>query len=185
MKHADQLIERILFLEGVPNMQRLNPRAGRRDRARAVRRSTSPLEYEAIERLNDGIAACVAAGDNGTRHLLEEILVSEEEHADWLETQLGLIESLGLPSYLAEQLQASGASGAGEALDHRRHLEDGLVAHHVIAERPPVASLMAAARRSRRPCPPSPSVNRAWWPTPPPGCRSPERSARRTRWRRR
>ena len=63
------------------------------------------LEYAAIKRLNDGIAACVAAGDNATRDLLERILVSEEEHADWLETQLGLLTSLGETAYLAEQLR--------------------------------------------------------------------------------
>lgn len=105
MKHADQIIDRILFLEGVPNMQRLNPvRVG----------ETVPeqfdldlqLEYVAIKRLNDGIASCVAAGDNASRHLLEEILVSEEEHADWLEAQIELIRQIGEPNYLAQQLRS-------------------------------------------------------------------------------
>jgi bacterioferritin len=103
MKHADQIIDRILFLEGIPNMQRLNPvRVG----------ETVPeqfdldlqLEYTAIKRLNDGIASCVAAGDNASRHLLEEILVSEEEHADWLEAQIELIRQVGEQNYLAQQL---------------------------------------------------------------------------------
>ena len=105
MKHADQLIDRILFLEGLPNMQRLNPvRVG----------ETVPeqfdldlqLEYDAVKRLNDGIAACVAAGDNASRHLLEEILVSEEEHADWLEAQIELIRQIGEQNYLAQQLHS-------------------------------------------------------------------------------
>jgi len=103
MKHADQIIDRILFLEGIPNMQRLNPvRVG----------ETVPeqfavdlqLEYTAIKRLNHGVAACGAAGDNASRHLLEEILVSEEEHADWLEAQIELIRQVGEQNYLAQQL---------------------------------------------------------------------------------
>jgi len=105
MKHADQIIDRILFLEGVPNMQRLNPvRVG----------ETVPeqfdldlqLENVAIKRLNDGIASCVAVGDNASRHLLEEILVSEEEHADWLEAQIELIRQIGEQHYLAQQLRS-------------------------------------------------------------------------------
>ena len=104
MKHADVLIDRILFLEGIPNMQRLNPvRVG----------ETVPeqfavdlqLEYDAIKRLNDGIATCVAAGDNASRHLLEEILFSEEEHTDWLEAQVELIRQIGEQNYLAQQLR--------------------------------------------------------------------------------
>lgn len=62
------------------------------------------LEQEAIPRLNDAIALCVAEGDNGTRHLLEEILTSEEEHLDWLETQQRLVSQLGEVAYLAEQM---------------------------------------------------------------------------------
>jgi bacterioferritin len=104
MKHADQIIDRILFLEGVPNMQRLNPvKVG----------ETVPeqfdvdlqLEYVAIRRLNDGIATCVAAGDNASRAMLEEILVSEEEHADWLEAQIELIRQVGEAHYLAQQIR--------------------------------------------------------------------------------
>ena len=103
MRHAEQIIERILFLEGSPNMQRLSPvRVG--ENVPEQFRVDVELEYAAIKRLNDGIAACVAAGDNATRELLEGILVSEEEHADWLETQLGLLDALGDTAYLAEQL---------------------------------------------------------------------------------
>lgn len=105
MKHADRIIDRILFLEGVPNMQRLFPvRVG--ETVPEQFESDLQLEYTAVKRLNDGIAACVAAGDNTSRHLLEEILVSEEEHADWLEAQLELIRQVGEQNYLAQQLGA-------------------------------------------------------------------------------
>lgn len=103
MRHAETLIERILFFEGVPNLQRLGALRVGEDVPEQFRNDLA-VEYEAVERLNRGIAACVAAGDNGTRHLLEEILVAEEEHADWLETQLAAIETVGLQLYLAEQL---------------------------------------------------------------------------------
>jgi bacterioferritin len=103
MKDADNLIERILYLEGMPNLQRLG----------SVRVGETPVEKlhlaldvekEAIERLNRGIALCVAGGDNGSRDLLEDILEGEEEHADWLETQLELITQIGEVPYLAEQI---------------------------------------------------------------------------------
>lgn len=103
MKHADSIIERILFLDGVPNMQRLYPvRVG--ETVAEQFRVDLELEYTAIRRLNDGIAACVEAGDNATRALLEGILVSEEEHADWLETQLEAMRQVGEANYLAQQL---------------------------------------------------------------------------------
>jgi len=103
MKHAEDIIERILFLEGVPNLQKLGkimvgetvPEQMRNDLA---------LEVDAIKKLNQAIALCVAEGDNTSRDLLEGILESEEEHADWLETQLGLMKTLGETAYLAEQL---------------------------------------------------------------------------------
>jgi bacterioferritin len=103
MKHAEQLIDRILFLEGVPNMQRLYPvRVG--EAVAEQFQLDLDLEYTAIRRLNDGVAACVEVGDNASRALLEEILVSEEEHADWLEAQLALIDELGAANYLAQQI---------------------------------------------------------------------------------
>jgi bacterioferritin len=103
MRHAEALVERVLYFDGFPNLQRLNPlRVG--ESVEEQFRNDLDLEYVAVERLNNGIAAAVAAGDNGTRHLLEEILVSEEEHIDWLETQLTAIEQVGLQQYLAEQL---------------------------------------------------------------------------------
>ena len=104
MKHAEKIVERILYLDGTPNLQRLGAlRVG--ETVPEQLRLDLALEAEAIPRLNEGIAAAVAAGDNGTRDLLEDILVDEEEHADWLETQLGLIEQLGEAHYLAQQLR--------------------------------------------------------------------------------
>ena len=103
MKHADTLIERILYLEGMPNLQRLG----------SVRLGENPVEQfqldlemerEAVERLNNGIALCVSLGDNGTRELLADMLTSEEDHVDWLETQLHLVDKLGAELYLAEQM---------------------------------------------------------------------------------
>jgi bacterioferritin len=103
MKHADEIIERILFYDGVPNMQRLYPvRVG--ETVPEQLRLDLALEMEAVKRLNDGIAACVAAGDNATRALLEKILVSEDEHIDWIETQLETIRQIGEAHYLAQQM---------------------------------------------------------------------------------
>jgi bacterioferritin len=103
MKHASELTERILFLEGIPNLQKLGkvrigetvPEQLALDRA---------LELDAIGRLNAAITLCAAERDNASRHLLEEILRSEETHLDWIETQLGLVKALGEKQYLAEQL---------------------------------------------------------------------------------
>jgi bacterioferritin len=104
MKDADVLIERILFLEGVPNLQRLSTvRVG--ETVPEKLQLALDLECESIERLNLGIAKCVEVGDNGSRELLEHILEGEEEHADWLETQLGLIQQVGETNYLAQQIR--------------------------------------------------------------------------------
>lgn len=104
MKHADDLIERILYLEGVPNVQRLGRiRIG--ENVREIFEADLELEREAIPRLNRTIALCRDNGDNGTRHLLEEILVEEEAHLDWIETQLHLMNEIGDAAYLAEQIK--------------------------------------------------------------------------------
>jgi bacterioferritin len=103
MKHADALIDRILYLEGVPNLQKLGKlRIG--ETLTEQFQSDKALEEEAIPRLNEAIALCTASADNGTRALLEKILVEEEQHLDWLETQLDLIKMLGEPAYIAQQL---------------------------------------------------------------------------------
>lgn len=104
MKHADEIVERILYLEGMPNLQRLGKVMVGQN---VLEQLELDLEVEraALKRFNDGIALCVAEGDNGTRELLEGMLTSEEDHADWLETQIGLIKSLGEAHYLAQQIR--------------------------------------------------------------------------------
>jgi len=103
MKDADVLIERILFLDGVPNVQRLSPvRIG--ENLTEKLEAAKVLEVEAIARLNEGIATCVASGDDGSRQLLSTILEGEERHLDWVETQLGLVAQLGETAYLSQQI---------------------------------------------------------------------------------
>lgn len=105
MKHAHELIERVLYLEGIPNVQRLAkvnigetvPEQFRLDHA---------LEQEAVVRLNEGIEVCRSAGDHGSMMLLQKILLSEEEHLDWLDAQLQLIKNVGESNYLAQQILA-------------------------------------------------------------------------------
>ena len=104
MKHADEIVARILYLDGVPNLQRLgNVRVGQSVPEQLA--LDLDVEKTAIKRLNEAVAQCREQGDNGTRELLEKVLVDEEEHADWLEAQLGLIEQLGVQNYLAEQIR--------------------------------------------------------------------------------
>jgi bacterioferritin len=103
MKHADIVIARILFLEGVPNMQRYFPVKVGED-AVEQHRLDLEVEYDAVKRLNAGIALCREKGDNGTRDLLETILKDEEEGIDWLEAQLHLVETVGRERYLSEQM---------------------------------------------------------------------------------
>ncbi len=105
MHHAEELIERILYLEGVPNVQRLNPMRIGEDVPEQFRADVE-LEYAAVERLNRCVAVSREQGDNGSRDLFERILVSEEEHIDWLETQLETIEQVGVENYLAQQMHA-------------------------------------------------------------------------------
>ncbi len=103
MKHADTLIERILYLDGVPNVQKLGRiRIG--ETVPEMWASDLALEQEAIPRLNQAIQMCGEVGDHGTRQILDGILASEEEHLDWLETQIHLIETVGLSAYLAEHI---------------------------------------------------------------------------------
>jgi len=103
MKHADEVIERILFLDGVPNMQRLFPvRVG--EEPVEMHKIDLELELAARERLTRGIVLCSQKNDHGTRHLFEKILENEEEAIDWLETQLHLIQELGRENYLTEQM---------------------------------------------------------------------------------
>jgi bacterioferritin len=103
MRHADRVIARILYLDGIPNMQRLAPVRVGEDPAE-MHRVDLDLELEAVERLNRAIALCLQKNDGGTRELVESILKEEEESVDWLETHLRLIKDLGRENYLAEQM---------------------------------------------------------------------------------
>ena len=103
MKHADQLIERILFLEGLPKMQDLGRlRIG--ENVPEILQSDLDMELDAIPDLRAGIAYCEAHKDYVSRDLFDAILASEEEHVDWLETQLHLLETTGLQNYLQAQM---------------------------------------------------------------------------------
>ena len=104
MRHADLVITRILFLDGVPNMQRYHKlRVG--ETVKEQFESDLQLEYAAIAFLNQGIKAARDASDNATEALMTTILVSEEQHTDWLETQLELMRQIGEQNYLAQQMK--------------------------------------------------------------------------------
>jgi bacterioferritin len=108
MKDADRLIERILYLEGIPNVQRL----GKVNVGQSVPeqlRLDLEIERAAIQRLNEGIEVARSLGDNGSRDLLEDILEGEEEHANWIEAQLTLIAQAGEANYLAQQIKSEGS----------------------------------------------------------------------------
>ena len=103
MKHADALAERILFLDGLPNFQALGKlRIG--EDPRELLECDLALELEAVPLLREAIAHCATVGDYVSRKLFADILDSEEEHIDWLETQLSLIQRIGEANYLAQQL---------------------------------------------------------------------------------
>ena len=103
MKHAEALIERILYLGGLPNLQKL-------DKIRIAEnvpdqlRADLELERGTVRSLNEGVVKARSAGDAGTATLLEELLEGAEDHVHWLEAQIGLVESLGVAQYLAEQM---------------------------------------------------------------------------------
>ncbi len=105
MRDAETLIERILYLDGMPNLQRLGTVQVGETVAEKLEAALE-LEKAAITRLNDGVARCIEHADNGSRELLERILAGEEEHADWLESQLALIAQIGDANYLAQQVRA-------------------------------------------------------------------------------
>ena len=106
MKHADKLSERILFLDGLPNFQALGRlRIG--ENPLEVLRADLALELDAVPLLREAIAHCETVNDYVSRKLFADILDSEEEHIDWIETQLSLVERLGEQNYLAQQLDRS------------------------------------------------------------------------------
>jgi len=103
MKDAETIMERILYFDGIPNVQRLFPvRVGEAPKEQLE--AALETEKEAIKRLNDAVALARSKDDNGTRDLLEHILKGEEESADWLEAQLHIIDEIGKEQYLAEQI---------------------------------------------------------------------------------
>jgi bacterioferritin len=104
MRHADQVITRILFLEGIPNLQRYH-QLHVSETVKEQLESDLQLEYAAIAFLNQGIETSRRAGDNATEHMMTKILVSEEEHTDWLEAQLELIKQVGEANYLTQQIK--------------------------------------------------------------------------------
>ncbi|HKE16918.1 MAG TPA: bacterioferritin [Kofleriaceae bacterium] len=104
MKHADRIIDRILYLEGVPNLQRLN-KVNVGQNVHEQLRLDHDLERGAIQTLQTTIETVRSLGDYGSFELMTDILVSEEEHADWLEAQLAQIEQVGVENYLAQQIR--------------------------------------------------------------------------------
>jgi bacterioferritin len=104
MKHAQEIIERILYLDGVPNMQKyMKINVGQN--VPEQHQFDLEVEKSAVERLNRGVALCRDKGDNGTKVLLERLLHEEEEHVDWLEAQLQQIKDMGIQNYLAQQIE--------------------------------------------------------------------------------
>jgi bacterioferritin len=104
MQHADELIARILYFDGIPNVQRY----GKVNIGETVPEMFDldlQVEFAAVDRLNKGIALCRDKGDNGSRALLEKILVAEEEHIDWLEAQKDQIAHMGLENFLTQQVK--------------------------------------------------------------------------------
>ena len=103
MRHAEKLMERILYLDGTPNMSDYFKISIGKD-VKAQLASDLQVEYDAVKRLNEFVEQARQLGDNGSRDLFQHILEDEEEHIDWLEAQLGMIEEMGIQNYLAQQI---------------------------------------------------------------------------------
>jgi bacterioferritin len=103
MKHAKELVDRILFLEGHPNLQKLG-KLNIGENVVEQLKSDLALEYDAIDRLKKAVAICVEKVDFSSRELFERILIDEEKHVDWLEAQLNIIKDIGVENYLADQI---------------------------------------------------------------------------------
>jgi bacterioferritin len=111
MMHAEKLMERLLYLDGTPNMSdyfKINIGQNVKEQFQ----NDLNLEIDAVKRLNDGIELCAKIGDNGSRQLLIGILSDEEHHIDWLEAQLHSIKEIGIENYLAQQLGDKPAEGS-------------------------------------------------------------------------
>jgi bacterioferritin len=104
MHHAQNVIDRILYFDGAPNMQKyMKINVGKTVPEQF--QNDLEVEYQAVARLNKGIELARAQADNGSRSLLEAILKDEEEHVDWLEAQLGMVKEMGVENYLAQQME--------------------------------------------------------------------------------
>jgi len=103
MGHAEKLLERMLYLDGSPNMSALFPLAIGQTVKEQIENDLQ-VEYSAVARLNKAIATCVEVGDNGSRELFESILTDEEEHIDYLEAQLHMIKEMGYENYLSQHM---------------------------------------------------------------------------------
>ena len=103
MRHAEKLIGRIIFLNSKPVVSKLNPLHIGGSVEEQIRRDLE-AETAAVKLYNDAVKQAVEAGDNGTRELLESILKDEEDHVDWLETQIDQIDQMGIQNYLVEQV---------------------------------------------------------------------------------
>lgn len=103
MKHADRIMERILFLEGTPNMAQMDKLLIGAD-VRKQLEGDLALEMAALQVLREGIGICNEAGDHASRELVEDLIVDEEEHVDWIEAQLHQIKEMGYENYLAQQI---------------------------------------------------------------------------------
>jgi bacterioferritin len=104
MKHADKLVERILFLEGLPNLQKLGKLAIGQSVVEILKNDLA-FESQTVPRLNAGIKVCRDLGDNGSEELLTRILVDSENHVDWLESQVELVKQVGEQNFLAQQIR--------------------------------------------------------------------------------
>src|SRR5579863_9050099 len=106
MKHADKLVERILFLDGLPNLQKLG-KLSIGQTVVEILGNDAAFETQTIPKFNKGIQLCRDVGDNGSEELLTRILVDSEDHVDWLESQLELVKQVGESNYLAQQIRKS------------------------------------------------------------------------------
>jgi len=113
MQHAEALIERVIFLEGIPNLNDI-PKLNIGKEVKQQLENDLALEHGAVVSYNEATAACRKAGDNASADLLEKILQDEEAHVDFLETQLGLMKDLGLENYLIEQMGGAEKEGGEE-----------------------------------------------------------------------
>lgn len=108
MKDADELIEHILYLEGVPNVQRLGT-VNVGETVPEQFKADLKAEQEMLKILSDGVAHCTKVGDYTTRHMLEDMAEDVDDHIDWIETQMETIKQVGLENYLSEQIHKEGA----------------------------------------------------------------------------